>query len=163
MKADAQVTKAETLSGLAEARQQILEAVSALQPGEGDIVFLGTWSVKDLLAHLAGWDYANLEAAQAVLAGRLPAFYAHIDRDWKTYNALLVEKYKLDDLGELVASVRASRQEMVDFLEGLPAEQFDKDMGVRSSGYKVTIARLLKAETRDERVHAGQIREYFSK
>ena len=65
----AQAKKEGILADLVETREKILDAASSLSPADQDRVFLGVWSVKDLLAHLVGWDFANLEAAQAILAG----------------------------------------------------------------------------------------------
>jgi len=162
MGAKALAKKSEVISGLAETRRAILDTASALAPGQQDEVFLGIWSVKDLLAHLAGWDFANLEAAQAVLRGDLPEFYAHHDRDWQTYNAQLVAQYRRDDFVELLSSVRDSHHKLIDFLQTIPAAEFDKDRGVRFRGYKVTIARLLQAETKDEKTHHQQIEVFKS-
>lgn len=147
------------LTGLVQVRRQILNA-AALSPTQQDDVFLGIWSVKDLLAHLVGWDYTNLEAAKSVLAGELPAFYAHYDRDWQTYNARLVAEYKKDDFGEMLASVEDSHHQLVAFLETVPAEDYDRDTGVRFNRYKVTIARLLRVEIRDEQKHHAQIQAF---
>ena len=160
MSARAQARKDEIISELVETRRRILDTASSLPPEKQDEVFLGVWSVKDLLAHLAGWDFTNLEAAKAVLAGELPSFYAYRDRDWKTYNARLVAEYERDDFAELLASVEDSLQELVDFLETIPAEEFDKDGGVRHKRYKVTIARLLQAEISDEKTHHKQVEEF---
>jgi hypothetical protein len=134
-----------------------------LAPEDQDELFLGVWSVKDLLAHLAGWDFSNLEAAQAILAGKVPAFYAYHDRDWKTYNAGLVTEYKREDLADLLAWVEDSHQQLVNFLKTIPAEEFDKDKGVRFKGYKVTIARLLQAEIEDEKSHHRQVEEFVER
>jgi len=125
-----------------------------------DEVFLGVWSVKDLLAHLVGWDFTNLEAAKALLNGQLPDFYSHYDRDWKTYNARLVAEHKRNDFADLLSSVEDSLQKLMGFLETVPVEEFDKDSGVRYKRYKVTIARLIQAETRDEKTHYQQIEEF---
>jgi hypothetical protein len=116
--------------------------------------------VKDLLAHLVGWDFANLEAGQAILAGKMPAFYSHHDQDWQTFNARLVAEHKEDDFEPLLASLEESHQELVDFLETVPAEEFDRDRGLRFKRYKVTIARLLQAEAEDEAEHYAQIKEF---
>ncbi|HLF74843.1 MAG TPA: hypothetical protein VI524_10885, partial [Anaerolineales bacterium] len=59
----------EIISALVKARQDILVEVSALAEADQERVFLGIWSVKDVLAHLAGWDYTNMEAARYVMAG----------------------------------------------------------------------------------------------
>lgn len=155
-----QKKKDKIVADLIEARRKILTAASALPPEKRDEVFLGVWSVKDLLAHLIGWDYTNIEAVKELLEDKLPTFYSHHDRDWKTYNAGLVKQYKRDDYAELLSSTETSHGELVQFLGTVPADEFEKDRGVRFKRYKVTIARLLKAEADDEREHHAQIKEF---
>jgi hypothetical protein len=154
--------KSELISVLIETRAAITHVASQLPPKAQDTVFLGVWSVKDLIAHLIGWDFTNLAAAKDVQAGKLPEFYAHYDKDWKTYNAALVAKYKRDDFEELLALARDSQGQLIAYLESVPAEAFEKDFGVRSErNYKVTIARLLQAELKDGQEHLEQIRGAF--
>ena len=160
MRATVQAKKDKVIAALVEARQKILDAVAALPPEKQDEVFLGVWSVRDLLAHLVGWDFTNLAAVQEILAGQLPSFYAHHDRDWRTYNAGLVAKYKRE-MAALLALMQDSHQRLVDFLRTVPAEEFDRDKGLRFRGYKVTIARLLQAEASDEEVHYKQIQAWL--
>ena len=148
------------IAELIEARACILAAASALPGERQDEVFLGVWSVKDLLAHLVGWDITNVEAVKEILAGKKPGFYARYDRGWKTYNAELVARYKRDDFAELLSSVEESHRELVEFLGTIPAEEFERDRGLRAGRYKVTIARLLQAEASDEQKHCTQIREF---
>jgi len=155
-----QARKDSVIAELVDSRGKLLQAAASLSLAQRGQVFLGVWSAKELLAHLVGWDYANREAAQAILAGKMPAFYAHYDRDWATYNAHLVAEHRKEDWDELVAAVEDSHRGLVGFLETIPAEEFDKDRGVRFKGYKVTIARLLQVEARDEREHDRQIREF---
>jgi hypothetical protein len=45
-----------------ETRTTILQEASQLPPAARNTIFLGTWTLKDLLAHLAGWDFTNLAA-----------------------------------------------------------------------------------------------------
>ncbi|MBN1138157.1 MAG: ClbS/DfsB family four-helix bundle protein [Anaerolineae bacterium] len=161
MNSRAQAKKEEIITALIEARREILDAAALLSAEQQDEVFLGVWSVKDLLAHLVGWDLANLAAADEVLAGQLPAFYAYHDRDWQTYNARLVAQYKKTDWAEMVASVEESHRKLVENVQTIPAEELDRGSGVRFRGWKVTIARLLQAEAGDEKQHAAQIREYW--
>jgi hypothetical protein len=163
MSTKAQVKKDEIIQGLVEARRKILDTASSLPAPRQDEVFLGVWSVKDLLAHLIGWDFTNMEAARAILASELPAFYSYEDRDWKTYNARLVAEYKRDDFADLLSSVEDSLQKLIDYLETIPAEEFDKDRGIRYKGYKVTIARLLQAEIKDEKTHHRQMEKFRSR
>jgi hypothetical protein len=159
----AQAKKDEIIAGLRETRKKTLEVTSALPPAQQDEVFLGLWSVKDLLAHLVGWDYANVEAVNAILAGRVPDFYSYHGRDWRTFNAHLVAEYKRDDFDILVASMEESHRKLVQLLETVPAEEFEADKDVRFKGYKVTIARVIQGELDDERTHYVQIEEFRNK
>ena len=161
MNTKAQAKKKQLLVELQETRTGILKEAAVLSAEKQDVIFLGIWSVKDLLAHLAGWDYTNLDASKAVLAGELPSFYEHHSRDWQTYNAMLVAKYKRDSFKELLALVKISQQELFEFLQSVVPESFSKDFGVRFRGYKVTIQRLLEAEIKDEQAHCQQIKDFF--
>ncbi len=147
----AQAEKDALIEGLVKARAKILEAASQLSQAEQDKVFLGVWSVKDLLAHLVGWDATNLKAVQEILAGQKPSFWAHYDRDWQSYNARLVAEYKREDFSELVAAVEASHRQLVDFLQTVPADEYVK---------RKKIATLLRAEARDEEEHHRQVEAF---
>lgn len=155
-----QARKEAIVADLREVRRKILETAASLSPAQQAEVFLGVWSVRELLAHLIGWDITNLEAAKAILDGKLPIFYAHYDKDWRSYNAQLVNRYKYEDFVALLAAVNATHRQLLDFLETIPAEEFDKDRAIRFRGYKVTIARLLQAELEDEQVHYNQIESF---
>jgi hypothetical protein len=147
----AQAEKDEIIRGLVKARRKVLEAASLLSPAQQDEVFLGTWSVKDLLAHLAGWDYTNLTAVQEILAGQKPSFFEHRDRDWQSYNARLVAEYRRDDFAELVAVVEESHRTLIDLLQGVPADEYLKRKRITS---------LLRVEIRDCEEHHRQVEEF---
>jgi hypothetical protein len=57
--------------------------------------------------------------------------------------------------------VEGSHGELIAYLKTVPAEEFERDRGLRAGRYKVTIARLLRAETDDEKKHCAQIREFL--
>jgi hypothetical protein len=149
--------KDDLLFGLKAVRESILAEALALPADAHTRVFLGTWTVMDLLAHLAGWDAANQRAARDVLDSLLPEFYEHHDHDWKLYNAMLVAIYKRPTLKEQVDLARDTQRQLLDYLQSLPAEDFNRDTGVRFNGIKVTIARLLQSELDDEKTHFEQI------
>jgi hypothetical protein len=153
--------KENILSALLETRQNILAEASGLSALQQNQVFLATWSVKDLLAQLIGWDETNLASVKSVLAGQLPAFYQYHDRDWQTYNAILVRQHKRDCFEELLATAKDSQEELIGFLHIIPPENFTKDFGIRFRGYKVTVQRLLEAEWKDEQTHLQQIHDFF--
>jgi hypothetical protein len=162
MRATAEEKKARTLQALRDARQAVLAAAAAVPPEATDTVFLGEWSSQDIIAHLIGWDYANMQAAQAILAGELPAFYAHHDHDWRSFNAELVRRYRLERYEATIQAAWESHQALYDLVATIPAEEFERDHGVRFRGYKVTITRLLAADSKDGQTHARQLRGFAS-
>ena len=163
MSTKAQAKKEWILREMQRVRSELLTEVAALSRKERDTVFLGIWSVRDLLAHLAGWDFANLDAAKRIIKGRLPSFYDHHDRDWQMYNAMLVKKYRRDTFREQRATLKRSQQMLVDHLQAIPPEYFNRDFGVRFRGYRVTIQRLLQTDIKDVQIHHQQIVDFFGK
>jgi hypothetical protein len=153
--------KDKTLSALTEARQKLLNAVSKISDEDQDVIFLGVWSIRDLLAHLIGWDHTNIDAIKSVMQNQVPAFYQYRDRDWQTYNAMLVKKYKRGSIRKLLTTTNNSHDKLIRFLRTIPPEVFNKDFGVRFRGYKVTIQRLVEADTKDVQIHYGQITAFF--
>ena len=160
MKHTTSTFKDDLLFGLKAMRESILAEALKLPPEAQTKIFLGTWTVMDLLAHLAGWDNANLQGANAILDGLLPEFYEHSDHDWKLYNAMLVAVYKKPTLNEQIELARKTQKQLLDFLQTLPAEDLNLDSGVRFKGIKVTIARLLQSELEDEKTHFEQVFEF---
>jgi hypothetical protein len=71
-----------------------------------------------------------------------------------------VKKHKTKKYAELLYSVETSHRALMNFLATVPAEEFERDQGVRYKRYKVTIARLLQSEAKDEVEHARQIEEF---
>ena len=160
MKRTTSAFKDDLLFGLKAVRESIFAEALKLPPEAHNKIFLGTWTVMDLLAHLAGWDAANLQAANAILDGLLPEFYENHDKDWKLYNAMLVAIYKRPTLVEQVELARSTQKQLLDFLQTLPAEDLNLDSGVRFRGIKVTIARILQTELDDEKTHFEQVFEF---
>jgi hypothetical protein len=157
MRITPEARKAQLLDGLEQARNSILAEAGALLPQRQSEVFLGAWSAYDLVAHLIGWDFSNIQAAKDILDNQLPQFYAHHDRDWRTYNASLVQEFGKTNWDDLLVAVTDSHSQLMAFLQTIPAGEFDNDRGLRFRGWKVTIARLLEAEADDETTHAAQV------
>jgi hypothetical protein len=154
--------KHEIIEALVTARSSVLRAVVSVPPERLHEVFLGVWSVQDLLAHLVGWDYTNLQAVQEILAGRYPTFFQNYDIDWQSYNARLVQEYKIEPFDLLVAKAADSHQCLVSLLQSTPAGQLVKGKARSEKGRTVTIRTLLQVEANDERVHAEQVKAFLS-
>ena len=90
---------------------------------------------------------------QAIRRGERPEFWQYFDRDWAGYNAMLVSQYRQDGWTELLSAAECSHQALISYLESLPPGDF-----VRFP----KIGTLLRAESKDEKVHARQLRDFFS-
>lgn len=148
------------IAELSAARRAVLDAARALPPAAQDTPFIGIWSVKDLLAHLVGWDATNQQAVQDMLEGKYPSFFQYYDKDWQTYNARLVQTYQIEPFSALLAAVERSHRQLVAFLEALPAETLLKLKATSTKGRTITARFLLVFEARDERLHAGQVEAF---
>jgi uncharacterized damage-inducible protein DinB len=157
MSTRAKAKKDQIITRFIEARKELLKAAAMIPTEAQDEVFLGIWSVKDLVAHLVGWDYTNLEAAQEILDGKLPTVLSRYDPDWQTFNAGLVAQHRRSNWSELLSIMDQSQQKLIGFLKRLSPEELDRDRGLRSGRYRVTIAWLLKFEIYDEQRHHRQI------
>ena len=163
MRSKTEIKRNEIIAELIESRKALLDSASTLPVKDREEIFVGVWSVKDLLAHFVGWDLTNLQAAQEILTGQLPNFYAYEDHNWKTYNARLVAKYKMEDFDKLLAAVEKSHQMLIDFIRTIASDEIYRDRGLRSGRYKVTIARLLQLDIKDAKHHRKQIEEFKQK
>jgi hypothetical protein len=135
--------------------------VQSLPENCRDEIFLGIWTIKDLLAHLVGWDFTNLKAVQEILAGQYPSFFQYYDKDWQSYNHQLVEKYRKESLAEVVAEVEDSHRQLVLFLQSLSAEEVVRGKVRRVNGRSVTIRNLLISEAGDESKHVEQVIAFY--
>jgi hypothetical protein len=162
MKSDQLVDKSSLLKAFQDNRQVLLAIARKWPADRVEEVFLGEWSLLDMLAHLSGWDDANREAVTAVQAGRLPEFYTHKDSDWRSYNAMHVRKYRRLTQAAQIAEVERIFGSLMDALVALDAEAFHRDYGVRFKGWKVIIARLVESELQDERTHLEQMKAWLS-
>jgi len=154
--------KEEIIAGLIAARGKILEVAEALPANKRDEVFLGVWSLKDLLAHLVGWDYTNIEAVKDIRLGRTPSVFQHWDPDWVAYNARLVAEHKREDFAELLGAMRQSQQTLIDFIRTVPSDDIEKDFGIRSpKGKNITVEWFLQFEIDDEGRHYRQIQDWL--
>ena len=160
-KPDLEKKKAGLISGLRDGRERILALAAALKPDQRDEIYLGTWSSREMLAHLAGWLETNVQATNEILAGEVPGFYEYADKDWASYNALLVDEYAQDDFEELLLVFRETHNRFLEIVEGIPASDLWKDRGIRARGRKVTIGRLLEAELQDEEEHYFQLKQFI--
>jgi hypothetical protein len=61
MRATAQERKRQVLAERVDARTRLLDLAISLAPEQRETIFLGTWALSDLVAHLVGRDFTNIQ------------------------------------------------------------------------------------------------------
>jgi hypothetical protein len=120
-----QTSKSQLLKDITTGRRQLEKNLSALseedmtQPG-----VTGTWSVKDILAHLVAWEKLLLDWYRAGIQGYSPTIIP-VGMRQKAIDALNQEIYEQNrkrNLDEVIAEFRTSYQQILTTLEGIPEE-----------------------------------------
>ena len=124
--------------------------------------FVGHWNLMDVLAHLLGWDYTNVNAIEELKAGTTPAFYRHYDPGWAAYNQQLIDRYGAKDWEALRASLLQSQDAVVAMLRLLTAQELTAELSEPGWRRPVSIAGILRAAISDEREHLAQIRAFVT-
>jgi len=94
------------------ARLAPLSEVQLTTPGA-----VGTWSIKDLIAHLTGWHEIGVERYQAVAEGRV--IPEEPEEDVDQVNAALIAPYSEQSLAQVLAAFRALSQQVTTIIESL--------------------------------------------
>ncbi len=90
-----------------------------LEPG-----VTGTWSVRDIIAHVTWWEAEALEHLPLILSGGRPPRYAVKYGGIDAFNALLTEQKKGLSLAEVLRRQSDTHRRLIDYLQGVPEEQF---------------------------------------
>lgn len=138
-------------------RALLLEAIGAVPPELRKKPFVGKWSLHEVVAHLIGWDKTNVSTVDSILAGQLPGFYERFEPNWESYNDELVAENRNDDWDGLMAALETSQAAAIAKMRSVPAEALTQPGPVWRKR-PVTIAGMIRAATRDEHEHLGQIR-----
>jgi hypothetical protein len=150
----------ELIAAFNATRAALIEAAATVPAELRDVAFVGSWDLKDVIAHTIGWDYTNVEALPDFAAGRLPAFFERYDTDWAAINAQLVSRYRVENWDALIRSLREAQQAFVAALSALSDGGLDN--AVAWKGRRVSLRGMLHAISRDEAEHVRQIEAFMA-
>jgi len=121
---------------------------------------LNRWSPRDILAHLIGWNRYMIAGSKQIMKGELPFYDIDPGKNYSKVNAVLVRRYASRDKQELLDELRASVQELKQFLQSLDAGEWCRDYGVRHQGAIITIQNSVDDLIADYAYHIEQINEW---
>ena len=130
---------------------ELRQAIDGLAEEQMLEVWLGTWSVREILIHISGWHRAMIPALEHIARGE-PPFPAGAYDDFDAWNArFVVEKIGVK-MADVLAELDASHAAFVQVAGTLPDEHFASDSGTRALFDGVAPGHY--------REHATQIREW---
>jgi hypothetical protein len=115
------------------------------------------WSPRDIVAHLVGWNRYLVQGADQIRRGELPFYDIDPGDNYSNVNAALVRKYSSTSRHELLDDLRASAQQLEQYLRSLETTEWDRDYGVRHAGAIITIRNSVDELVDDYHHHTEQI------
>ena len=141
---------------LGEGVREIRAAVEALSD-DAFLGALGSWTPRDVVAHLIGWNRYSVRGAQQLLEGELPFYDSDPGKDYSKVNARIVAEYPSTSRSELLAEHEKAAQELAEFLRSLSEEQWSGSTGVLLEGEELTIRQNVDWLIEDHHHHSEQI------
>jgi hypothetical protein len=127
------MTRRQRLLGLIDARwQDLLDSYAGLadaqltEPG-----VTGSWSVKDIIAHVTVWEEEALTHLPVVLAGRRPPRYSVAHGGITAFNAKMTERHRSLTLAEVLRQRDATHRRLVDLVIQAPEAECAGDTRFR--------------------------------
>lgn len=115
------------------------------QPG----VTPGGWSVKDILAHLIGWQQMIVSFHVAEARGEVPEVPGHglTWRETPKLNEMIYREHRDRPLEKILKEFKRSHREMLQIMENVPDEDFVTVGRFQWAGPSWTLSDYVRAET----------------
>jgi hypothetical protein len=111
----------------------------------------GTWSVKDIIAHVTVWEAEALAHLQVVLAGKRPPRYSVTHGGINAFNAQMTQRNRDLSLAEVMQLRDDTHRGLVEFVQGVPESECGSDTRFRrrlrldTYGHDAVHARAIRA------------------
>ncbi len=143
--------KSDAIASLEAARKETLDAVNGIPEEKMGAVAFGTWSVKDVLCHLASWEQFAVPDLQRVSRGHVPQLATLRLEEIDDWNAGLMRSRNLFPLPQVMFELEDSRHQLIEALNAMPDNLFAQGQMVRM---------LSDGLINGEKGHAAEIRQW---
>jgi hypothetical protein len=96
------------------------------QPGA-----MGTWSLKDILAHVTTWEEEALKYLPLIIQGDKPPRYSTMYGGIDAFNARMMEQKSGLSLSEVTRQLDETHRRLIDYVQSVPEEQFARETRFR--------------------------------
>ena len=148
---------ASIISGLRFGRAELFNSIEGLSERELTQISMGDdWTVKDVLAHVIGWDKRVIKILPLILQNRVDEIPT-VDED--DYNRQSVGAWRGKSLAQVQAEIEATQQQIIDIISRL--DHVEIDMRHEWQGRTITIrSYVIDTMTEHDRKHAAGIIEW---
>lgn len=152
--------KQDVLTSLVTARAELLDAIEGLSEEQlTTMPVAGEWTVREVLAHIAGWAAWDLAAIRSILAGESLDFAPIQDVD--AFNAGLVAEREDWPPSQILGEMGKAHDAMLELLAGLSEDEVFGDSRFHGPYWR-SLAEWLQVAWEHEQQHAAQIRAWRS-
>ena len=116
--------KDELLLAAAREYKAFHEALHGLNEAQTAEVWLGTWSVKEIVAHISGWHREMVPALERLARGERPIPEGVSYDDVDEWNARFAAIAKAHEIAELLLDLDRSHEEFMQAAARVPAERW---------------------------------------
>ena len=147
------MTRADLLKRLDTRWQDLLASYAGLSQAELlEPGVTGTWSVKDIIAHVTAWEEEALAHLPLILAGGKPPRYSVTHGGINAFNAQMTQRNRDVPLFEVMRRQDETHRRLLSFIQGVPEETLATDTRFR---------RRLRLDTYSHYpIHARAIRKW---
>ena len=117
-------SKDELLSAAAREYQAFHDALKGLNEGQLTEVWLGRWSVKDIVAHISGWHREMIPALERMALGERPFAPGASYEDVDAWNAKFAAAKKDSPVSEVLRELDLSHEYFMALAARVPEERF---------------------------------------
>lgn len=149
-------SKKEIITALEESHNQMIDLLNVIDVEKE--VYSG-WTIKEVLAHIAGWDEAAVASVSSLIQGGTPDVVAIDGAD--VYNAQSVAKRKALSLDETFADWEKERENLIATLSAVPDNQLSDDINFPWGG-DGSVADIGLGLAGHENYHIQDIKEKIS-
>ncbi len=146
-----QPAKQDLLKELDDAREKTRAVLNRVKP---NVEIYPTWTIKQVLAHLSGWDEACIASVEALLnndEGNMPAL-----RGADYYNAQSVETRQTLDYEQVRRECEITRDQLKAAIQKVPEDRLNEIVALPWGG-KAPLSMLISAFASHEAEHADEI------
>jgi hypothetical protein len=145
------------ISYLEFGRSQLLKSIEGLSPRElTQISIYDDWTIKDVLAHVIGWDQRVLETLPLILQNRASEV-AGVEVE--AHNRRSVEAWRDKPVAEVLATIKSTHQQIVDIISSI--DHVEIDMRRERNDRTITIrSYVIEVMVEHERQHAVEIEQW---